>query len=69
MIHARHDYEEKMKTIPEDEPVFLLRAQDMTAAVTVRFWANLQPPGSLKDMAIHHANLMDKWPVKKQADL
>ena len=26
--------------IPDDEPVFLLRAQDITAPIVVRFWAN-----------------------------
>ena len=70
MLHARNDYNKgKMDTIPEDEPVFLLRAQDETAAKTVRYWANLQEIGPLQDMAREHALLMDKWPVKKKADL
>jgi hypothetical protein len=70
MLHARDDYNKgKLDTIPKDEPVFLLRAQDETAAATLRYWAYLQPNGPLKDMAIDHAILMDKWPVKKTADL
>lgn len=70
MLHARKDYNEgKMDTIPKDEPVFLLRAQDATAADTVRYWARFQPLGQLRDMALAHADLMDKWPIKKQADL
>jgi hypothetical protein len=70
MLHARDDYNKgKMGTIPEDEPVFLLRAQDETAAATVRFWAAQQNNGPLKDLAINHAILMDKWPIKKKADL
>jgi len=70
MLHAREDYEGKMDTIPEDEPVFLLRAQDRTAAQTVRYWASLQDGGNvLKNMAYDHAILMDSWPVKKSADL
>lgn len=58
-----------MDTIPENEPVFLLRAQDKTAAETVRYWARLQPLGQLRQMALHHADLMEDWPVKKTADL
>lgn len=71
MKHAREDYNDgsKLAEIPEDEPVFLLRAQDKTAAATVRVWASLQPEGDLKAMALDHADLMDKWPVKKVADL
>lgn len=70
MLHARKDYNEgKMDTIPKDEPVFLLRAQDKTAADTVRFWARQQPSSPLKDMAYKQAQLMDEWPVKKEADL
>lgn len=70
MIHAREDYnKDKMDEIPADEPVFLLRAQDRTAASTVRHWASLQPDGEIKDVAYKHADLMDKWPLKKQADL
>lgn len=75
MIHARDDYNQEdldMK-IPKDEPVFLLRAQDVTAAAVVRYWASLQSREDgnsvLVEMALGHANLMDDWPVKKIADL
>ncbi len=73
MIHAREDYNKgKMDEIPEDEPVFLLRAQDATAAKVVRFWASLQPIEESEELirsALEHADLMDAWPVKKIADL
>lgn len=70
MLHARDDYNQgKMDTIPKDEPVFLLRAQDKTASATLRYWASLQPEGTLKQLAENHADLMDEWPVKKTADL
>lgn len=70
MLHSRKDYNEgKMDTIPKDEPVFLLRAQDKSAASVVRYWAQYQPLGELRDKALEHADLMDKWPVKKIADL
>lgn len=43
MIHARSDYQARIQDsankIPDDEPVFLLRAQDATAAATIRYWA------------------------------
>lgn len=71
MLHARKDYNEgKVDTIPEDEPVFLLRAQDKTAADTVRYWARMQDNDSpLRGMALQQADLMDEWPTKKTADL
>lgn len=76
MLHAREDYNQgKMNEIPEDEPVFLLRAQDKTAAATVRYWASLQRPNSsgqsspLVGMAHDQANRMDAWPEKKEADV
>ena len=69
MLHARKDYNEgKMDTIPEDEPVMLLRAQDKTAAATARHWASLQPDGSeLAKLVLVHADLSDAWPIKKTA--
>lgn len=77
MIHAREDYnriQDPAKKIPEDEPVFLLRAQDKTAAQIVRLWAQAQrsnPKADLKiiEIAERHANLMDIWNKKKWADL
>jgi hypothetical protein len=42
MRHARDDYnriQDPSGKIPEDEPVFLLRAQDKSAPATLRFWA------------------------------
>lgn len=44
MIHARNDYQriqDPENKIPADEPVFLLRAQDETAAAVVRYWVKL----------------------------
>ena len=72
MLHARADYnriQDPAKAIPDEEPVFLLRAQDKTAAATVRHWASLQVNEDIAEMAMEHANLMDEWPTKKAADL
>jgi hypothetical protein len=72
MLHARKDYmriQDPAGLIPEDEPVFLLRAQDRTAAVAVQVWAAMQPEGPAKDLALKHVKLMEQWPVKKTADV
>ena len=93
MKHARPDYDRIQDPlpvseggIPEDEPVFLLRAQDCIAARVVRIWAILQRAeissahheltGSSYSAAMHaviiaktQADIMDKWPYKKIADL
>lgn len=42
MKHAREDYDriqDPENKIPKDEPVFLIRAQDVTAPDVVRYWA------------------------------
>ena len=76
MLHARKDYQDLDvldKKIPNKEPVFLIRAQDIVSADVVRFWAqkNAELGGSaeLTKAAIEHAAKMDRWPKKKLADL
>ncbi len=76
MIHARNDYnriQDPENKIPEDEPVFLIRAQDVVGARTVRAWAffNREVGGSqsLTESALKQADLMEKWPKHKIADL
>lgn len=76
MLHARMDYQriqDPKKLIPEDEPVFLIRAQDELGARTVRKWADMfeQAGGDpvIVASARAHAILMDAWPTKKRADV
>jgi hypothetical protein len=76
MKHAREDYnriQDPENKIPADEPVFLIRAQDTSAAATVRFWAeeNLRNGGSERasDLALVQAREMENWPKHKPADL
>jgi len=80
MIHARKDYNRIQDTkpvrdggIPEDEPVFLLRAQDQVAADAVRIWAVLHRSRggeeNIATMAENWALLMDEWSYHKPADL
>ena len=76
MKHARRDYnriQDPAGKIPVDEPVFLLRAQDVTAAAIVREWADLNErlggdPQAIR-MARNHAALMQAWDGRKLADV
>lgn len=71
MKHAREDYQHRIVDaagrIPDDEPVFLLRGQDMFAAPAILFWADLveradgQP--ELIEAARNHAAAMQRWQV------
>ncbi len=77
MKHARKDYNERIQDsanlIPEDEPVFLIRAQDHIGADAVRAWAHLHQINGGSDtayaLAMRHAALMEQWPKKKAADV
>lgn len=61
------------RLIPRDEPVFLIRGQDIVGADAVRAWAALaQAAGAQADIvaiAREQATKMDAWPKKKLADL
>jgi hypothetical protein len=76
MRHARADYEriqDPAGLIPDDEPVFLVRASDAIAARTVRFWANeAEAKGAapnIVEAARRQAELMDAWPIHKVPDM
>ena len=79
MIHARDDYnriQDPAGKIGEDEPVFLLRAQDISAPTTLEYWANenVMRGGDpkLSQMARNHAERMRDWQQanrSKPADL
>lgn len=75
MKHARSDYDriqDPAGKIHEDEPVFLVRAQDPAAPAAVEAWAaeNDRMGGDrvLSDLARQQAARMRLWPVKKVAD-
>ena len=68
MKHARKDYDriqDPAGIIPEDEPVFLLRAQDIVAPQVVEAWAiAAHAAGANEDIVQHayeHAQFMRKW--------
>ncbi len=77
MIHARKDYNERIQDaanqIPADEPVFLIRGQDQVGHQTVRAWAHFHRLNGGSDtaynLAMRHADLMERWPKKKSADV
>ncbi|MCG7932122.1 MAG: hypothetical protein N0E44_18990 [Candidatus Thiodiazotropha lotti] len=80
MKHARSDYnriQDPDRKIPDDEPVFLLRAQDKYAAEVVRFYATVicQDPDATDEAlnisatAFSWADRMDGWVKKKSPDM
>ena len=77
MIHARSDYNERIQDsagiIPEDEPVFLIRAQDKVSADAVRAWAHLHRVNGGSDpvyeAVMRHADRMEAWPEEEECRL
>lgn len=58
--------------IPDNEPVFLIRARDELAVTTVRIYAALARERGLVKVAASaeaHADLMAVWPTRKAPDL
>jgi hypothetical protein len=59
--------------IPDDEPVFLLRGQDVTAGYAVQAWigqnASRDGDPELIRGAKEQLRRMQAWPVKKVADI
>jgi len=76
MKHQNEKYNERIQDaanlIPEDEPVFLIRAQDKVSGDTLRAWAQLNDDAGgspeISTAVCEHAEKMDAWPNKKLAD-
>jgi len=75
MKHEKEDYnriQDPEHKIPEDEPVFLIRAQDKVSGDALRAWAQLNDDAGgdsdISTAVCDHALLMDAWPTKKLAD-
>ena len=75
MIHARKDYnriQDPDGLIPSDEPVFLLRGQDILAPSLLKLWARrlLKKGGDphMAEIVMNHADAMKTWQrnVKKK---
>lgn len=77
MIHAREDYNRRIQDsenlIPDDEPVFLIRGQDIAAFDTIMYYAaTIEDARADADLVMsirNHALKMKKWIVKKIPDL
>ena len=68
MKHERKDYDviqAPQDMIPEDEPVFLLRAKDVTAPGVVEYWAKVAADFGAKndiiEAAMRQAQSMRRW--------
>lgn len=68
MKHARDDYDriqDPSGKIPDDEPVFLLRGQDLAAPDTLRAYVAIaHKAGAANDLlnrVLDHANRMEDW--------
>jgi hypothetical protein len=69
MFHARADYDviqdPRPAGIPADEPVWLIRGQDISAPATARFWADEHERNggdpAMAHAARRHADLMEAW--------
>ena len=66
------DYIELMQTWPQDEPIFVLRAQDRLAPFVVRLWAEHALRAEVNSAKVREArkcaNDMGCWPNKKLPD-
>ena len=76
MRHARKDYDriqDPAKLIPEEEPVFVIRGQDVVGPFVLKVWAvaNWLAGGSQKASKLvwNWAGEMKRWPQKKACDL
>jgi len=76
MKHTREDYmriQDPDGIIPDDEPVFLLRGQDVAAPDAVEFWANeVERYGGRADIvksAREQAQKMREWQRNRMSKL
>lgn len=54
----------------DDEPIFVLRGQDVTSTATIRFWLKMNPqlsPAKVSD-AFNVIKAMENWPRRKNPD-
>lgn len=69
--HCKAEVLKRLERIPDDEPLFLIRAQDGFACTVVRTWISLARyvinPGKLKS-AEECLDLMTRWKTKKVPD-
>ena len=63
---------QRIKAIPDEEPIFILRAQDVSAPDVIEFWCELATTLGVRSGKIAGARRvardMEAWPVKKVPD-
>ena len=68
---TKHNSVSLMKA-EDDEPIFVLRAQDVLAAGVVRAWAEQAARAGCGDAKVHEAreiaDAMERWPIRKVPD-
>jgi len=76
MLHARSDYDaiqDPRNLIPDNEPVGLVRGQDISGPATLEFWAdeNIRNGGdnAMSNAMRLHANKMREWQKKVAAKI
>lgn len=77
MIHAREDYnriQDPEGKIPDDEPVFLLRAQDELCVATILYYIRCRmdrygTEDEIAEKLIGFIHQVQDWKPKKKADL
>ncbi len=59
-----------LKKVADNEPIFVLRAQDASAPATIREWVKLNPQllAEKRDEALACAAQMESWPGRRPAD-
>lgn len=70
-MSTKHD-DPCLQKAGDDEPIFVLRAQDMIAPDIVRYWAGRARANGLSEdkyrAAIKTAEAMEAWPTRKLPD-
>jgi hypothetical protein len=68
---TKHDSQSLIKAA-DNEPIFVLRAQDMLTPALVRLWADLAAmhgcPAAKIEEARQLADQMEAWPARKYPD-
>lgn len=76
MKHARPDYDriqDPAELIPAEEPVFLIRGQDVAGPVTLRYWAtaakSMGADQEIIDLVLDQAKAMEDWQATQVAKI
>lgn len=76
MKHAREDYnriQDPANLIPDDEPVFLVRAQDLCSVATVQRWIDMAELSGVSPEMIAKVvklrNDMEAWQLQRKVKI